>query len=123
MDAAGAVTTIHEFNGFDGENPHAGLVQATDGSLYGMTPYTSGPLGNFIDGVVYRLVDAPLQLNAITPRSGSAVGGDAIDLLGGGMLAGASVTVGGLSVTDVTVLDPTYLFGFMPALEPGSSMT
>jgi hypothetical protein len=86
-----------------------------------MTPYSSSHPGPFIgDGVVYRLPNAPLLLNAITPRSGSAAGGDAIDLLGGGLLAGASVTVGGLSVTDVTVFDPTYLFGFTPALEPGT---
>jgi len=120
MDAEGALTTIHEFNGIVGSWPRAGLVQADDGSLYGMTPYSSNDLGPIHgDGVVYRLVQTPLVLNAITPRSGWAAGGDAIDLLGGGFLEGSSVTVGGLPVTDVTVFGPTYLFGFTPVLAAG----
>jgi uncharacterized repeat protein (TIGR03803 family) len=34
---SGVLTTLHSFNGADGEGPIAGLVQATDGSLYGTT--------------------------------------------------------------------------------------
>ena len=34
---AGALTTLHSFDGWDGEFPEDGLVQGTDGSIYGTT--------------------------------------------------------------------------------------
>jgi len=36
---SGALTTLHSFDGTDGENPSAGLVQTTDGDFYGTTVY------------------------------------------------------------------------------------
>ena len=39
MDAAGAVTPLHAFDGTDGSAPFDGLVRATDGSFYGTTLY------------------------------------------------------------------------------------
>jgi uncharacterized repeat protein (TIGR03803 family) len=37
LDAAGTVTTLHEFTGADGANPNAGVTQGLDGRLYGTT--------------------------------------------------------------------------------------
>ena len=34
---SGALTTLHSFDGTDGEFPEAGLIQATDGNFYGTT--------------------------------------------------------------------------------------
>jgi uncharacterized repeat protein (TIGR03803 family) len=43
--------TLHVFNGTDGQNPIAALVQATDGNLYGTT--TQG--GQYGGGTIFRL--------------------------------------------------------------------
>jgi uncharacterized repeat protein (TIGR03803 family) len=37
LDAAGTLTTLHQFSGADGANPNAGVIQGTDGRLYGTT--------------------------------------------------------------------------------------
>jgi uncharacterized repeat protein (TIGR03803 family) len=34
---SGILTTLHSFNGMDGADPEAGLIQATDGNFYGTT--------------------------------------------------------------------------------------
>lgn len=36
----GQLTTLHTFDGNDGKNPYGGLIQALDGSFYGMTNIT-----------------------------------------------------------------------------------
>ena len=48
---AGALATLHSFNGTDGANPHAGLVLGRDGKLYGTTQ--NG--GSSDDGTVFSL--------------------------------------------------------------------
>jgi uncharacterized repeat protein (TIGR03803 family) len=47
----GALTTLHTFSGTDGEEPLAGLAQATNGYLYGTT-YAGGANGN---GAVFKI--------------------------------------------------------------------
>jgi uncharacterized repeat protein (TIGR03803 family) len=65
MTPAGVLTTLYTFDGSDGESPYAGLVQDTNGKLYGTTQYggassacqggcgtvfsLSGDLGPFIE--------------------------------------------------------------------------
>lgn len=51
MDGSGTVTVIHSFSGSDGALPFAGLVQASDGYLYGTTRL-DGAYGN---GTVFKM--------------------------------------------------------------------
>jgi uncharacterized repeat protein (TIGR03803 family) len=91
------------------------LMLASDGYIYGVA--SGGPFGA---GVITRLTDSDLAANEISPSSGVAMGETALDILGGGFVLGADVTVGGASGTDVTILDPTFLCLFTPALSPGT---
>jgi uncharacterized repeat protein (TIGR03803 family) len=53
ISTAGDFTVIHAFTGgSDGENPIGGLVQATDGNIYGTNDI--GPL-DFVGGVIFRI--------------------------------------------------------------------
>jgi len=48
---SGTLTTLHSFDGTDGELPYGGLIQATNGFFYGTT-YAGGAYGY---GTVFRL--------------------------------------------------------------------
>jgi uncharacterized repeat protein (TIGR03803 family) len=48
---SGTLTTLHSFDGADGQEPEAGLVQATDGNFYGTT-YGGGVNAN---GTVFKI--------------------------------------------------------------------
>ena len=49
---AAALTTLHNFDGTDGSNPIAALIQATDGNFYGTT-YAGGTAGDW--GTVFKM--------------------------------------------------------------------
>jgi uncharacterized repeat protein (TIGR03803 family) len=55
ITTAGVVTTIHSFNGTDGEYPVGNVVQATDGNFYGVTSQT--PTNSFA-GEIYKITPA-----------------------------------------------------------------
>jgi uncharacterized repeat protein (TIGR03803 family) len=55
---SGTLTTLHSFDGTDGYNPHAGLVQASNGNFYGTT--ADGGTGaactrDFLCGTVFKI--------------------------------------------------------------------
>ncbi len=75
IDSGGALTILYSFSGYlvlgpDGAYPQAGLIQATDGYLYGTT---SGG-GAFGNGTVYRvsLTGELTVIHSFTTREGSA---------------------------------------------------
>src|SRR5215472_15325398 len=47
----GKLSILHRFDFMDGDGPHAGLVQGTDGNFYGTTVY--GGTNN--DGTVFKI--------------------------------------------------------------------
>jgi uncharacterized repeat protein (TIGR03803 family) len=49
---SGTLTTLHSFDGADGESPDAGLVQATNGNFYGTTEYGGA---NHYYGTVFKI--------------------------------------------------------------------
>jgi uncharacterized repeat protein (TIGR03803 family) len=51
MTPSGSLTTLHSFNGTDGGSPHAPLVQAANGNLYGTT--NSGGVHNY--GTIFEV--------------------------------------------------------------------
>jgi uncharacterized repeat protein (TIGR03803 family)/T5SS/PEP-CTERM-associated repeat protein len=51
ISSSGNLTTLHSFSGSDGASPYAGLVQGSDGYLYGTT-YMGGASGS---GTVFRI--------------------------------------------------------------------
>jgi len=53
LDANGKLTFINRFDGVDGFNPHFGLMQATDGFIYGTT--SEGGLLDFQGGDLFRM--------------------------------------------------------------------
>jgi uncharacterized repeat protein (TIGR03803 family) len=58
VDADGAQTVLHSFSGGtkDGREPYAGLVQDTDGNLYGTTVYGGGTgYGGYGCGTVFKV--------------------------------------------------------------------
>lgn len=54
MTPLGAMTTIHNFSGLDGQNPDGGLILGTDGSFYGTTRF--GGANNL--GTVFKITTA-----------------------------------------------------------------
>ena len=51
ITTSGTLTTLHNFNGTDGKQPDAALVQGTDGNFYGTTYYG----GSGKDGTVFKI--------------------------------------------------------------------
>jgi uncharacterized repeat protein (TIGR03803 family) len=51
---AGALTTLHSFNGTDGFQPSGALIQASDGNLYGTTSW-GGAYGLSYNGTIFKI--------------------------------------------------------------------
>jgi uncharacterized repeat protein (TIGR03803 family) len=86
---SGTLTTLYSFNGTDGSNPYAGLVQDTNGDFYGTTG-TGGGLGG---GTVFRL---SVGLGPfVKPRPPFGKVGAAVKILGTNLTGAASVSFNG----------------------------
>ena len=112
LDLSGAFELVHSFDE-GSDSPQSGLVRSAEGILYGQTTGMDG-------GALVSLSESNPTVNALAPTSGPASGGAALAILGGGFQAGVSFSVGGMSGTNATILDPTFLYGTTPVLSPGT---
>lgn len=89
----GTLTTLHSFDGTDGEYPFAGLVQDTNGTFYGTT--VGGGANN--DGTVFSL---SLGLGPfVETQTTSGKVGAAVKILGTDLTGATSVTFNGTAAT------------------------
>jgi uncharacterized repeat protein (TIGR03803 family) len=108
ITTAGKLTTLHNSNGADGEYPYGGLLQATNGTLYGTT-YQGGTDG---DGTIFSLSVGLSPFVETLPTSGKV--GGAINILGTNLTNSTSVTVNGAS-TAFTVISPSQITATVPS--------
>jgi uncharacterized repeat protein (TIGR03803 family) len=104
---AGALVTLHNFSGSDGSKPFGGLVQHTNGTLYGTT-VNGGASDN---GTVFSLSMGLGPFVKTLPTSAAV--GKAVIILGGGLTSASAVNFNGtpaafqvISSTEITTTVP-----------------
>ena len=127
---AGNLTTLHIFcsqtSCSDGEQPQAGLIQATDGNFYG----TTWTAGNSIsqDGTVFKL---SMGLGPfVEPQTTSGEAGASVKILGSDLTGTSSVTFNGTVATfkfvsqyEITTTVPTgATTGTIQVVTPGGTL-
>jgi len=105
---AGVLTTLHSFDLADGDRPEGGLLQATNGVLYG----TTGWGGAWGDGTVFSL-DMGLGPFVSFVRGSGAIGAT-VQILGQGFTGTTSVSFNGATAS-FTVWANTLLTATVPA--------
>jgi uncharacterized repeat protein (TIGR03803 family) len=94
ITASGKLTTLHSFDGHDGDAPWAGLVQATNGDFYGTTSVYGTGSGV---GTIFRLSMGLAPFVRALPNSGKV--GAKILILGTNLKGSTSVTFNGAAAT------------------------
>jgi uncharacterized repeat protein (TIGR03803 family) len=130
ITASGTLTTIYSFcplyNCPDGETPSAGLVQDTNGKLYGTTSI-AGANGNY--GTVFSLSVGLGPFAETRPTSGKV--GKAVQILGTKLTGATSVTFNGTTATftvksksEITTTVPTgATTGTVQVVTPGGTLS
>jgi uncharacterized repeat protein (TIGR03803 family) len=90
---AGGLTTLHSFDSTDGDAPHGGLVQATNGTFYGTT--LEGGANN--DGTIFSVAVGLGPFVETLPTFGKV--GAAIKILGTNLTGATSVRFKGTAAT------------------------
>jgi len=112
ITSTGALTVVHEFCAHipcaDGSNPTGGLVQATDGNLYGTT--SAGGANN--GGTLYALLTKLGPFVAFVNHEGSV--GQSVIILGQGFDGTTAVSFNGTPAV-FTVNSPSELTATVPA--------
>ena len=125
ITASGALTTLHSFDGTDGEFPEAALAQGTNGKFYGTT--TDGGANG--DGTVFSL-SVGLGPFVITQTTSGAEG-VAVTILGTSLTGSTGVTFNGtaanftvVSASEITTTVPSgATTGTVQVKTPGGTLS
>jgi uncharacterized repeat protein (TIGR03803 family) len=120
IDTAGNFTLLA--SAFDvglGFGPVTELLEGSDGKLYGATAIGGGPNQY---GTVFA-IDLTQKIDSITPNSGPAAGGTPVVIAGAGFVTGATVNIGSVVATGVSVPDAAHVNATTPANNPGTLQT
>jgi uncharacterized repeat protein (TIGR03803 family) len=104
-----STTLVHTFNFTDGDTPSAGLVQATSGTLYGIT--TNGGQGRYAYGTIFSQ-SAGLGAFVTTLPTSRKVG-QHVAILGTNLTGATSVTFNGTSAA-FTIVSSTEISTIVP---------
>ena len=105
----GVLTTLHSFDGTDGNGPQGTLLQDTNGDFYGFTEFG----GSSGDGTVFSIatgLKAFVMLESTSGTHGSKVG-----ILGDGFSSSSVVKFNGVAATTVTLTEAGLLTATVPA--------
>jgi len=113
ITSGGTLTTLHSFDGTDGENPSGGLVQATNGTFYGTTSQGgAGSQCGYGCGTIFSLSLGLGPFVETLPTSGKV--GAAVMILGTNLTGATGVTYNGtaavfkvVSSSEITTTVPT----------------
>jgi uncharacterized repeat protein (TIGR03803 family) len=111
MTPEGKITTLHSFDSTDGSTPEGGLIQATNGVLYGTTRY-GGTAGASGAGTVFSLDIGLRPFVSFVRASGYA--GQTVPILGQGLTGTTGVSFNGTPAS-FTVVSDTFLKATVPA--------
>jgi uncharacterized repeat protein (TIGR03803 family) len=111
MTQSGTVTILHKFDGIDGDSPYAGLVQATDGNLYGTTETGLSQAGSLY-GTVFSLSMGLGPFVETLPIYG-ATGGNVV-ILGNNLTGSTAVSFNGTAAL-FTVVSDTEITATVPS--------
>jgi uncharacterized repeat protein (TIGR03803 family) len=129
LNLGGTMTTLYSFcaqpSCVDGGNPLSGLLQATDGNLYGAA--SVGGADN--DGTIFSLVTGLSPFVKTVPAAGKA--GLSLYVLGTNLIGATSVSFNGtsatftvVSATEITTAVPTgATTGFVTVTTPGGTLS
>jgi uncharacterized repeat protein (TIGR03803 family) len=109
LTAAGTLTTLHSFDGTDGKYPQAGLVQGTDGNLYGVTTGTDAV---HAWGTVFKISLGLAPFVKTVPVA--AYPGKQVFILGNNLTGATSVSFNGTAAS-FTVVSATEITATVPA--------
>jgi uncharacterized repeat protein (TIGR03803 family) len=104
---SGTLITLHSFDGTDGNDPRAGLFQATNGNLYGGTAF--GGAGTV--GTLFRLSVGSGPFVETQPVFGNV--GASVRILGTNLTGATSVTFNGTAAT-FTVVSKSEITATVP---------